>query len=340
MAAALAAQQLEAPLLDEAFPYSDGVITNEWAYWNPASPSARRSPVWELTSGSLFALNGRGWTGVPDDRNPNADSSATTGSAVFRATTQASDFLNAVVTFRLLNRGLVTTGTTPAVAWDGCHIFLRYQSQYSLYYASINRRDNTVVIKKKVPGGPSNGGTYYNISPSARYVVPYNVWQDIKATIATNENGSVTIALYANGQLLLTTTDNGAVGGPPIRSAGRLGIRGDNADLMFDDFRVMGTRGVNSTPGSVADSEARAPQKFLSPALADGVNDAALFGPGAQHVSIYTLRGRRVFDAERGGSLLWNGRDELGRVVESGVYIARIRKTDGTYCFQSFAVAQ
>lgn len=336
-----AAQELEAPLLNEPFPYTDGIITNEFAYWNPNSPSARINPSWELTSGSLFASSGRGWTGVPDDRNPNADSSTTNGSAVFRATTRRSDFQNVAVEFRLLNQGLTTTPSTPAVAWDGCHIFLRYQSQYSLYYASINRRDNRVIIKKKVPGGPSNSGTYYDLSPARVYNVPYNAWQQVKATISTNANGSVTIALYAGGQLLVSATDFG-VGGAPILNPGRVGVRGDNANLMFDDFTVTSIAGSNATnPVAISDADARAPQKFLSPARADGVNDLALFGPGAQEVSIFTLRGRRVAERERSSAgLSWNGRDESGRLVASGVYIAKIRKTDGGTCYQSFAVVK
>ena len=336
-----AAQQLETPLLNEAFPYADGVITNEYAYWNPSSPSARINSVWELTSGSLFASSGRGWTGVPDDTNPNADSSTSNGSAVFRATTRRSDFQNVAVEFRLLNQGMVSTGSTPAVAWDGCHVFLRYQSQYHLYYASINRRDNRVIIKKKVPGGPSNNGTYYDLTSQRVYNVPYNSWQQVKATISTNSNGSVTIALYAGGQLLITATDFGT-GGPPILNPGRVGVRGDNANLMFDDFTVTAIAGSNATnPISVRDADARAAQKFLTPARADGINDAALFGPGAQRVSIFSVRGGRVFEAERSDSgLSWNGRDGSGRLVSSGVYIAKIRKTDGGYCYQSFAIVK
>src|SRR6185369_15401481 len=104
-------------------------------------------------------------------------------SAVFRLTTRQDNFLNVLVEFDLMHQGLNSTDKTPPVDWDGVHIFLRYQSQYNLYYASVNRRDNTVVIKKKIPGGPSNDGTYYDISSYNRHIVPYMVWQHVAAMI-------------------------------------------------------------------------------------------------------------------------------------------------------------
>src|SRR4029079_8521338 len=129
-------------LFADYFAYPDGLITNEFAHWNPTNPSAIHSPVWDMTSGSEFGSSGAGWTGVPDDVGPNATSSNGTNSAVFRLVTKQSNFGDVSVSFLLRNQGLTTTPSTPAVDWDGVHIFLRYQSEESLYYASINRRDN------------------------------------------------------------------------------------------------------------------------------------------------------------------------------------------------------
>src|SRR6266536_4582807 len=115
-----------------------GLITSEYAYWNPGQGVS--SPTWEMTSGALFSRGGRGWTGVPDTCSSlNAGSTSCTNSAVFRLNTKSYAFGNATVSFDLVNNSLVSTAATPAVAWDGVHIFLRYQSQYSLYYASVNR---------------------------------------------------------------------------------------------------------------------------------------------------------------------------------------------------------
>ena len=222
-------------LFSESFTHADGLMTNEYAFWNPSGAGRVVDPNWEMTSGSLFAVGGVGWTGIPDNRDPNATSSNGTDSAIFRMTTRRIDFSNVSVSVRLRHEGYVSTPTTPAVAWDGVHLFLRYVSEESLYYASVNRRDNTTQIKKKVPGGPSNGGTYYTLA-SGRFPVVKGVWQDVTATISDRSDGSVLIELFANGALVASAIDNG-VGGPVLRS-GRLGLRGDNSQFSFDDFIV------------------------------------------------------------------------------------------------------
>ena len=48
---------------------------------------------------------------------------------------------------------------------------------------------------------------------------------------------AVAIRLVRDGTVVLETTDAG-VGGPPITGAGRVGLRGDNAEFVVDDFRV------------------------------------------------------------------------------------------------------
>jgi hypothetical protein len=236
----------------DSFAYPNGLITNEYAYWNPSDPRAVQSPVWEMTSGSLFASNGEGWSGIPDDVGPNPTSSSGTDSAVFRLTTKENDFGDVAVSFKLLNQGLSSTASTPPVAWDGIHVFLRYQSEFNLYYASIDRRDNTVVIKKKVPGGPSNGGTYYDLSPNVSHVVPYNSWQIVRATVQNNANRSVTIKLYSGDNLLVSATDDGSIGGPPITAPGKVGIRGDNCNFKVDDFSVSSLSGSGVSRLAVA----------------------------------------------------------------------------------------
>jgi hypothetical protein len=184
----------------------------------------------------LFAQAGTGWTGRPDDGTPDARSTTATNSSVFRLTTKRADFANVAVDFSLRNVAFSSTATTPAVAWDGVHVLLRYQDEASLYYASVNRRDGAVVIKKKVPGGPSNGGTYYTLASAGRPFVLGAV-QAVRATVVTNPDGSVGIRIYRDGVLVLQATDAGT-GGPPITRAGAVGIRGDNDEFRFDDFTV------------------------------------------------------------------------------------------------------
>ena len=91
------------------------------------------------------------------------------------------------------------------------------------------------------------------------------------------------------------------------------------------------------TAAAVPDEQARAPQRVLSPARVDGVNDFAAFGAGAAEVSIYDRRGRRVFHStKQGAPIVWDCKDPSGRVREAGVYVARIRKTDAGVIYLSF----
>lgn len=90
-------------------------------------------------------------------------------------------------------------------------------------------------------------------------------------------------------------------------------------------------------------SGAKAPQRFLSPALQDTINDVAEFGPEADEVIILDVNGRLIFQRNReaaGGFLVWNCRDDQDRMVGSGVYIARVKKTDGQMEYQSFIVVK
>jgi hypothetical protein len=220
--------------LTESFDGPDGLVTNEFAYWNAGLPGIARSPRWQMDSGSLFRSHGVGWSGRVDDAEPTIDSASGTHSAIFRLVSRRADFGDVAVSLRLRVQRLARTASTPPQDWDGVHLFLRYRSERELYYASISRRDGTAVIKKKVPGGPSNGGTYTTISPVARLPVALGRWQAVRATVATLPDGSVNIRLLQNGRLVVQATDRGQ-GGPPILGAGRIGLRGDNTEFAIDD---------------------------------------------------------------------------------------------------------
>jgi len=217
-------------LFKEEFRVPDGLI---------ASESNHASRRWDVTSGTLFAKNGAGWTGPTGAAGIN--------SQVFRCVTKARDFGDVQVDIDILNRGLVSTRETPEETWDGIHTFLRYQSQYKLYAATFNRRDGKAVIKKKIPGGDSNGGSYFELTSRRPHVVPYGRWQHIRATVFNRADGAVAIALYADGRLLIEGVDDGSQGGAPIRDPGRVGLRGDNAEFLFKDFTV---RAFGAAPGN------------------------------------------------------------------------------------------
>ncbi len=191
-----------------------------------------------MTSGSLFERNGVGWSGIPDDVSPDSTSSNGTDSAVFRLNTRRGDFRDVAVSFNLRNDGLVTTDRTPAQAYDGVHVWLRYQDQTNLYAISVDRRDGKVAIKKKVTGGSVNGGTYYDLAKQVSHAVLYGKWIKVRATVHTKSDGTVALALWVDGTRVISALDDGSLGGPPITTAGAVGIRGDNCDFSFANFAV------------------------------------------------------------------------------------------------------
>ncbi len=227
-------------LFREEFNYPDGLITNEYSTWNAEHADATISPIWEMTSGSFFAKGGTGWTGLPDGcSTSSADSEPCTASDVFRLNTKRHDFGDVTVSLDLRNNYLNSSSRTPAQNWDGVHVWLHYQSEYKLYYASFNRRDGRIVIKKKCEGGSENGGTYYELGAGelTGYPIPLGTWQHLAASIHDNPDGSVTITMWRDGSKLLAATDNG-LGCAPIAAAGSVGVRGDNDDFNIDNFIV------------------------------------------------------------------------------------------------------
>jgi hypothetical protein len=190
----------------------DGLVTSETEYWS----GGFQDPQWELDRGSLYCKSNQGYTG-------------NSGFEVFRLYTKPK-FLNEVTSFNLFPIDLLSSGE----AWDGVHIFLRVQSEYQLYYASVLRRDGSMLIKKKCPGGPDNGGTYDELSPYAKIPTP----QRVAASVKNLDDGSVQIQILDGSTVLLSAIDNGIGKCAPITQLGKTGIRGDNLEFTFDHFSV------------------------------------------------------------------------------------------------------
>ena len=222
-------------------PAGTSLVTNEYAFWNPSVSSAVLSKDWEMNSGSLFTHDTDAgpayWSGKVDDISPDAKSVKGTNSSIFRMTTKRADFKDTETRVKLKIDSQTQTKATPVTDWDGVHIFLRYQSEESLYYASIARRDGSVVIKKKCPGGPSNGGTYYTLGSKSGFKISMGQWRWYAADVQTNTDGSVTLGISRVGTKIFTITDKGT-GCAPITGAGKTGLRGDNSDFSFQGFRV------------------------------------------------------------------------------------------------------
>jgi hypothetical protein len=227
------------PLLVDDFNQPNGLITNEFAFFNPGNRAAVHSPVWLVTSGSLFARDGSGWTGVPDVGQTGPRSASATNSSVFRAVTQRADFQNVTVSFGLLVQRFLSATSGPTPGWEGVHVFLRYQTPVSLYVVSVDRSDGVIVIKKKVPGGPApvDGGTYYTLASVQGRSVSGR-WEQVRVSVANSGTETVYIRLWLDGKRRLQAIDNGIGNVAPITQPGRVGLRGDYTEFEFSHFTV------------------------------------------------------------------------------------------------------
>ncbi|WP_344172274.1 hypothetical protein [Pilimelia columellifera] len=219
-----------------------GVVTNEFAFWNPRLGASRISGDWTMNSGSVFSattpLGYSYYSGNIDDNNPDALSRGGTHSAIFRMTSRRDDFRDVTVNMALSIAGFGATESTPAKTWDGVHLWLRYQNDRHTYYASLARRDGRVVIKKKCPGGWVNGGSYHELSEEVDgFPMRRNLWKDFSVTTRNNPDGSVAIQIKREGDVVVSAVDHG-VGCAPITQPGALGLRGDNSRFYFRDFEV------------------------------------------------------------------------------------------------------
>lgn len=202
------------------------LVTNEYAHWNPDAPDARRSPTWDVTSGSLYERGDLLWTGPPDTAVPDATSSNGTGSSVFRMNTRRTDHLDVHVTLDVRNVRLLPGD---ARATDGVHVMLRRQDETELYVASLNRRDGLLVVKKKLRGGPDNGGRYFTLA-QVRRPYAFGAWQrfDVRVT----GTSPVVLTVSQAGRELLRAVDDGRRD-RPITRPGSVGVRGDRCEFEF-----------------------------------------------------------------------------------------------------------
>lgn len=240
-----------ATLFTDSFTGSDGLITDENMFWN----GTNTSPTWEMDSGALYRQSNTAWTGTTSD--------------VFRLNTIQKFSAPLRVSMSLKqNRDIHDSNCNSGdTCWYGTHIWLGYQNEYNLYYASVNRADGQVVLKRKVPCGSDNSGTYVVLG-SAKYDWAVGKTDHYSATIENNADGSVTLKMYDDDKStttpIVTGTDKGGTNPAwtsscttpghyssaqysPITAAGAVGVRGDYSDFNFDDFTVSGGTGAVTT---------------------------------------------------------------------------------------------
>jgi len=221
------------------------------------------------------------------------------------------------------------TGSSPN-PWEVAWVAWNYRDDTHFYYLAL--KPNGWELGKEDPAYP---GAQRFLASGDNVVFPIGVWYGVRI----QQDASNVIRVYVDGRLLTTFTDLER----PYTS-GRIAFYNEDARVRLRQVAVNLNAPVADPAIAVAanGNPARSAQKLLSPSRADGINDAAVFGAGAAEVNVYDINGRAVFHGARqgGAPIVWNGRDGGGRVVESGVYIAKIREFGSGIVFQSFVVAK
>jgi hypothetical protein len=215
--------------MQETFQGADGPFVTSNAFWSTSNLGAGENSSWFAESGDMSRRSGVGYASNP----------------TFRMWTRRQDFQNVRVDMDLKVNALPNLrGDTQN--WDGVKFWLRRQlctpepacgrvsdtGAQAGYTAEVGLRDGRVYIQKKV------GSTYTLLSATAKAPIPFGSWMHVGGSVRNNADGSVTIQVLRNGQVLTQVTDHGT-GGAPLRAAGRIGLRADNAQFNVDNLTVV-----------------------------------------------------------------------------------------------------
>jgi hypothetical protein len=229
-------------VLRQDFTGPDGVFVDQSSFYTAADQGRSENPEWLAESGVLRRQSGVGRT----------------DSDVFRMWTRRADLHFPAVTMDVRLRGF-TGGDQP---WHGINLWLNEslctpvpdcslvddRGGVSGYALDFVNRDGTLTVLKKVPGDTRDtypdratsyvqGGTYYELATADWSPAMDRTYAWSAQAVDLGDRG-VLLRLTVDDEILLEVLDSGAVGGPPLRDGGRVGLRGDHADFEVDDIRI------------------------------------------------------------------------------------------------------
>jgi hypothetical protein len=179
--------------------------------------------------------------------------------------------------------------------------------------------EDTLIPPGNYPALTSKPVSVYSFDPSGTV---FN--KPIKLSLAypdADRNGVVDGTLFGAGSLKVMWWDgfDWRVVGTGIDANASL------ATAMTKHFSLYAVFPV----GDLRDEDYRPREKIITPATLDGHNDTAVFGALGPDdvVNIYDVNGRRVRQL-KSDNTQWDGKDDDGKLAESGLYLYQIKLVD------------
>jgi hypothetical protein len=229
------------PVMTERFDRADSRWVDSEDFWGEEDQGRSRNADWFANDGALEVRGGQAHT---DDRQ-------------FRMYTWRDDLQDASVSFDLTWHGF----SGGDADWRGMAIWLNRtactpvpecdavddpegNSGYMLRFVAA---DGSMIVNKKVSGDTREefparatdfvqGGTYYWMDKVAWEPEPGRTYR-LEGSVSEGADGSRVIEMRVDGELELRVVDDGSTGGPPL-TGGRVGVRGDYADMTIDDLEI------------------------------------------------------------------------------------------------------
>jgi len=209
----------------ETFKGGGDVFVSASAFWGSADDGRGQNANWFAESGTMYRRSGAGWTDSP----------------VFRMWTRYTSlaFPSVYMDVRFNGWADATHGWHGVTLWlnrklrtpdDGSRI--NDGPRQEGYTVDFVKRDGKIRIQKKV-------GDRYHILRQRRWQPRPGTWYRWGGRVIANRNGTSRIQVIVNGRVIQQVTDNGSVGGPPLRG-GRVGLRGDYANVSIRNLSITG----------------------------------------------------------------------------------------------------
>lgn len=217
-------------IFSDPFNDRDGIISNEFSYWHANKACPYSSPLWNITSGTLFAKNGVGYSGNPTKQTSSiCNSNIATNSAVFTMDTKQNDFENVKISLDY-KLGAHSISTDTGNSYDGLHLLLGEKDTQNTYTVSLFRWDSVAVIKKKV------AGNYFNLAnEKTTQSNSLNTWHHADIYFTTNDT-SVKIEENIDGNTTVSSIDKNSYG--ESYKNGAVGIQGNNTEFYIKNFTI------------------------------------------------------------------------------------------------------